>query len=375
MKVAYVMHHGRPVYGHELAWLAAMPVEKLKLITTHDAPIGPANPKLELCRVGYREPKSRLFSDATARRVTYFDFERYLEDVDIVIVLEVFSSLSRQFVEYCRKIGKPVVVLVYELIDSHPIYWIPGYRGNTKYVLAHAGAFIAVSHAAAAHLKKLGAPEDKITVVYPGVDTELFHPDTKDRDHTGLIFIGPRLGPHKGIDLVIGLYRSLVAKFPHLRLTIVGQGGLEDDVRALAAGHSGVTFLKPLPNTEIPALLNRHGIFIQPSRDTRRFGLRVGAEQFGFSIVEAMACGLAIITSDCGAQAEIVTAANIIVPQGDDAALLDETRQLLSDVKSLRELGRTNRKLATERYNLPTQGAALAQALAALTAKKHRNES
>ncbi len=366
MKVAYVMHHGRPVYGHELAWFAAMPSQQVKLLTTQEAP-GPAGDNLEYCRVEYREPKGRLFSDSTARRVTYYNFEQYLEDVDVIVVLEVFSSLSRQFVEYGRKVHKPVVVLVYELIDNHPIYRIPGYRANTKYVLTRADAFIAVSHTAATHLEKLGALRNKITVVYPGVDTELFHPNTDGRDDTGLVFIGPRLGPHKGMDLVIGLYRDLVREFPHLRLTIVGQGGLEDEINRLAAEHPGVTLLKPLPNAEIPALLNRRGIFIQPARDTRRFGLRVGAEQFGFSIVEAMACGLAIITSDCGALAEIVTAANVVCPQGSAKVLLAKTRSLLQDTNHLRELGRANRNLALERYSLPTQGAALACALNGLT--------
>lgn|GEM_PF-1210863 len=374
MKIAYVLHHGRPVYGPELAWLGAMPVERVKLLTTDDAASAPAGTILEYCVVGYHEPKGRLFSDSTARRVTYYNFERYLEDVDVVVVLEVFSSLSRQFVEYCHKVGKPVAVLVYELIDNHPIYRLPGYRGNTKYVLTRADRFIAVSHAAAAHLERLGAPRSKIKVVYPGVDTEMFHPDTVGRDDTGLIFIGPRLGPHKGVDLVVDLYRNLAAEFPHLRLTIVGRGGLEAEVKALAAAHPGVTLLKPVPNAEVPALLNRHGIFIQPARDTRRFGLRVGAEQFGFSIVEAMACGLTIITSDCGALAEIVTPANVVCPQGNAEALLHATRRLLRNVEHLRELGRANRNLATARYNLATQGAALAGLLSELTARLHRSE-
>jgi glycosyltransferase involved in cell wall biosynthesis len=374
MKVAYVLHRGRPVYGHELAWFAAMPVERVKLITTQAPPAGPVNEKVEYCRVEYREPKGKLFSDATARRVKYYDFERYLDDIDVVVVLEVFSSLSRQFVEYCRKHNKPVAVLVYELIPGHPIYRIPGYRGNTKYVLAHADLFIAVTHAAADHLKKLGAPSDKITVVYPGVDTKLFHPEREGRDNTGLVFIGPRLGLHKGMDLVIGLYRALVTEFPQLRLTVVGQGGLEDEIKALAVEHPGVSLLKPLPNAEIPALLNRNGIFIQPARDTRRFGLRVGAEQFGFSIVEAMACGLAIITSDCGALPEIVTSQNIVCPQGDAAALYHQTRALLSERGRLRELGRSNHELALDRYNLSTQGAALAATLSELESSRQRSE-
>ncbi|HUD10929.1 MAG TPA: glycosyltransferase family 4 protein [Candidatus Saccharimonadia bacterium] len=366
MKIAYVCHHGRPIYGHEQAWFAAMPVDAVRLITTQAPPSDTGDGKVEYCQVPYRVAKGRLFSDSTALRVNYYDFERLLDDIDVVVVLEVFSSLSRQFVAYCNKIGKPVAVLVYELIENHPIYYIPGYRANAHFVLRHADAFIAVSHAAAKHLDKLGAPKNKVRVLYPGVDVKKFSPDRSHRGDRSIIFVGPKLGPHKGVDLVIDTYRRIVRDIPDLNLTIVGEGGLEDEVKQLVTDYPGVEYLKPVPNSEIPALLNRHAVFILPARDNKRFGIRIGAEQFGFSVVEAMACGLAIVTSNTGALAEIVTSKNIICPQGDADSLYRQTAQLLDDPKRIHEIGNYNYHLAAERYNISDQGAALAQALAEL---------
>src|SRR5947209_6160101 len=122
MKIAYVSHHGRPCYEYD--WFSKLNFEAVKFIDT-DFSKYPANPALniEYCKASYKEvPILNQLFHSTAAPVFYKDFEKCLSDVDLVIVLEVFSSLSRQFVEYCKKNNKKVVVLVYELIATHPIY-------------------------------------------------------------------------------------------------------------------------------------------------------------------------------------------------------------------------------------------------------------
>jgi len=91
------------------------------------------------CKVNFKENKllNKLFH-STASIVRYKDFEKYLVDVDIIIVLEVFSSLSKQFVKYARKTNKKCFVIVYELIPNHLIYKIPIFKINTSIVKKYA---------------------------------------------------------------------------------------------------------------------------------------------------------------------------------------------------------------------------------------------
>jgi glycosyltransferase involved in cell wall biosynthesis len=368
MKIAYICHHKRPNY--EYAWFAAMPVETVRFITTEDT--APSDdPKIEHRKVSFEEKgwENNFFS-STAKRVFYQDFEKHLEDIDVVVVLEVFSSLSKQFVEYCNKVNKPVVVLVYELIAEHPIYKIPRYSGNTKYVLKHADHFVNVSHMAAEHTRTLGAPEAKNSVVYPGIDLNIFKPNTAQQQPLSLMFVG-KLEPHKGIDQVLSMYPLLENDFHSLPLTIVGAGSWKPQVEALAQKFPSVTYYERIPNHELPGYLTTQGVYILPARDTHRLGMRIGAEQFGFTIVEAMACGLACVTTDCGALAEIATDNNVICAQNDTDDLYLKTKALLQDTARVSTIGATNVTIVQERYDLTKQAAAFADVLAEVQHSRH----
>lgn len=375
MNIAYICHHGRPNY--EQAWFAAMPVDKVKFITTAEPTNKIDDPKVEYCVVPYELKgwENRVFvspKDAsTTPRVFYKDFEKYLEDVDVVVVLEVFSSLAKQFIAYCHSVNKPVVVLVYELLDKHPIYYVPRYSFNKRYVLKHADHFVTVSHASADHLVKLGAPKDRITAIYPGIDMANFIADRTNRDNQSLMFVG-KLERHKGIDQVIEIYRRLLSDFPNLKLSVAGSGRWEPEVEALVAEHPElVRFDKFLPHSELVKVINQHGIYIMPARDTKRYGIQIGAEQFGFSIVEAMACGLVAVTTDCGALAEIVTDKNVVCKQDDNEELYQRVHDLLSNPQKIEDLSVYNEQLAKERYDIQKEAAAFAGLLKEVAAAYH----
>ena len=367
MKVAYVCHHDR--YNYEYTWFSSLPVETVRFITTDDKAQSD-KPNVEYRVVEYEEKglENRFFA-STAKRVFYKNFEKDLQDIDVVVVLEVFSSLSRQFVEYCKKIGKPVAVLVYELIPTHPIYKIPRYRGNTKYVLRNADHFICVSQAAADHLVKLGAPTDKLSVVYPGFNLGIFTPDRTNRPAQSLMFVG-KLEVHKGIDMLIDVYRRLAPDFPDLPLTIIDKGSWQPQVEALARDFPAVEFHDFVPNSDIPQYLNQRSIYLLPARDTKRLGQRIGAEQVGFTLIEAMACGLAAITTTCGALPEIAGSENIVIPQGSTEALYTATRGLLQDADRIQKMGLFNQQQVTERFDMKQQSQKLADILSALQVKK-----
>jgi glycosyltransferase involved in cell wall biosynthesis len=63
-----------------------------------------------------------------------------------------------------------------------------------------------------------------------------------------------------------------------------------------------------------------------PTETTKRI-----REQFGRVIVEAMACGVPVVGSTCGAIPEVIGDAGLIFPEGDSRALADALGQMLTD--------------------------------------------
>jgi len=198
-----------------------------------------------------------------------------------------------------------------------------------------------------------------------------FVADRTNRNEQSLMFVG-KLERHKGIDQVIEIYRRLLTDFPNLKLSIAGSGRWEPEVEELVRDYPDlVHFDKFLPHSELVNVINQHGIYIMPARDTKRYGLQIGAEQFGFSIVEAMACGLVAVTTDCGALAEIVTDKNIVCKQNDNEELYTRVHELLSQPEHITELGTYNEQLAKERYDIRKQAASFAELLGKVVELRH----
>ena len=74
-------------------------------------------------------------------------------------------------------------------------------------------------------------------------------------------------------------------------------------------------------------------------------------EQFGRVLVEAMASGLPVIGSTCGAIPEVIDDAGLIFPEGNSAALATALRRLLLDVGLREELTRAGRRRVMEHYS------------------------
>jgi len=80
----------------------------------------------------------------------------------------------------------------------------------------------------------------------------------------------------------------------------------------------------------------------------------VDQSAFGLYLLEAMAAGVPVVQPDLGGFRELVdiTGGGIIVPAGDQAALVDGLGTLLSDMGRARELGRRAREGVARHFSL-----------------------
>ncbi|MBU1395461.1 MAG: glycosyltransferase, partial [Gammaproteobacteria bacterium] len=204
----------------------------------------------------------------------------------------------------------------------------PVLRPRLSRALKSAARVFSVSDSLRRLAIELGAAEDKTEVVGNGIDTERFQPVARAaaRARLGLpdsakvlVSVGA-LVERKGMHRVIDVLPALLKHHPDLHYLIVGGASPEGDNRVeLTAqvawlGLAGrVHFLGALPPDEIKWPLSASDVFVLATRN----------EGWANVFLEAMACGLPVVTTNVGGNAEVVCREELgcIVPFGDSAAL------------------------------------------------------
>jgi glycosyltransferase involved in cell wall biosynthesis len=187
---------------------------------------------------------------------------------------------------------------------------------------------------------------DLVRVLYLGVDLSAFRPEIHANKLWDLAFFG-RIERVKAVDLLPDLLSALRPRFPEMRLAITGEGSyrgtLFDEFKRRDVTDL-VDYLGVVPIETIPNLLNSARIFLYPSRQ----------EALGLSLIEAMACGVPVITTNVFGPSEVVSHGHdgLAVKPGNLIELSNAVRRLLTDQRLQTRLGQNARKMVEERFDL-----------------------
>lgn len=208
--------------------------------------------------------------------------------------------------------------------------WLPEYKNwlqkwylplSTFYAAKSADILIAVSEFTKKELEKvLHNNIFNIKVIHEGVEIEANRVKNSPKNILDkytvsnleyILFVGT-VQPRKNLGQLIEAFSIFSRLNPRYKLVIAGSiGWLAEEI--LRSPHrfdvdEKVVFAGRVSSQELTALYNQASMYVQPSI----------TEGFGLPILEAMASGIPVITSDGGALAEINDGAGIVVPIGEN---------------------------------------------------------
>ena len=181
-----------------------------------------------------------------------------------------------------------------------------------------------------------GIPEEKVSVIHPGVDVSLFRPrEASSQDPIRIVFVGGDFERKGGTDLL----QAMIRLGSRAELDVVTGSQVDVPPGVVCRVHRGLGPQSP----EIVELYRRADIFALPSR----------GDCFPQAVAEGLASGLPIVASRVGAIPEMVRDGlnGYLVPARDPRALSVALESLVSSHARRREMGALSRRIAEQEHD------------------------
>ncbi len=181
----------------------------------------------------------------------------------------------------------------------------------------------------------------KVVQIPHGVDLSLFYPGEK-RVKFSVLYLG-RMVKEKGVEGLLEVAKSL----PNIEFTFVGSGNMVDKVKD--CGLSNVVYLGEIRDRErVAQLFREHHVFVLNSYKVDKW-----EELYGIVLLEAMASGVSVLSTDCVGPKEIVKEEfGFLVRQKDEEGLKEKLEFFYENPERVEEMGSKGREYAEKNYDV-----------------------
>jgi glycosyltransferase involved in cell wall biosynthesis len=309
-----------------------------------------------------RSLPSGVWTPTVPRMPVYLRRDRYRRHIDPLfddadLVLTADPTLFMQGVLGIRRAHKtdtPVWIEVSKTIADPEPHW-PLIRPVVKRTLADASGVIVTAPKCLERFRDLGIFSerlaDRTTVMGHPVDTDRFSPTSSEADDGSIrILTVSRLVPEKGLLYILEAVTPILKRRERATFQILGSGPLEPLLRREASDRgieSSVEFLETVPHEEVSRILAEADIFVNHA-----VSIDGWEEFFGVANLEAMACGLPCVISDCGAIPYVIRDRDVaeVTPQRNVTRLSRQIERLVDDEERRETLGRRAREYVADTY-------------------------
>ena len=287
----------------------------------------------------------------------YLSLKKYLKGFDVVYSCDITRS-AYTLASLKDELGFKFLLSWWENIpyraafDERTSY-------HKRHIMEKVDMFLPFTETAKKVLQIEDVPEEKIEVIYPGVDLERFKPGTKPEDLLAknnipknsfvILYVG-KLVSWKGVHNLV--YAAKILKDKGIKdfvVAVAGRGAQKENMEKIiketkTEGH--FRFLNFISYDEMPDVYRMADVFALPSYPTM-----IWQEQFGMVLVEAMACGKPIIASASGSIPEIIGDAGLTFVPGDFFEFAKKLALFIENRNLAHEVGQKGRRRAEEYFD------------------------
>ncbi|VYU31368.1 glycosyltransferase [Clostridium tertium] len=219
-------------------------------------------------------------------------FEEYIKSEGLPDIIHVHSALygGLAAIEIKKKYNIPFVITEHSsgvlqgVLRSHDISMLKDIYDNADYIISVGERL----------REAIGVYSNKNVEVIPNiVDVTRFSINPSKEDDNFTFISISHLKENKNIDLTLKALKEVINVHSNTRLIVVGDGPEKENLMNISKDlmiYNNINFVGAISREKLNDVINKADAFVLPSK----------YETFGIAYIEALACGLPIITSKCG---------------------------------------------------------------------------
>ncbi|MDQ3098619.1 MAG: glycosyltransferase family 4 protein [bacterium] len=289
---------------------------------------------------------------------TLSNIESVLEGSSLIGITDTYYFWNYQAVQFAKKNKIPAYTVIWCNLPRHISSWLPPYSWITKQVINNTSLFILRNNKAYEFTDSLKIPREKTIVIYPGINLERFTPAlNKDNSTVKILYVGG-LTKAKGIVTLLKAFSQVFQSIKKIELHIAGSGQFEEMIRN-ASTELPIKYYGRIDYSQLPEIYRSADIFCSPSETDTLASFPIWREYFSYTLLEAQASGLPIITTKSGGITEEVDCQNGFVAEADVNKLATELSKMINDSDERIRLGKLNRARAEKLFDNKIQATLL----------------